>query len=153
MTNAPSDTYLAITSVASVLTVAGVWLPWVQKLPVGAINGQPVYTDEWVTGMGTGIQGIDIPLILLAVTVLGVAVLARQRQYHPDLALVIVGAVMLWGTSTIGYDYWMVDRYAIGTGLYLLFASGLLFTSLGLGTLLKRRFTPDTAVDTHSSSE
>jgi hypothetical protein len=49
--------YITVTVIAAVLTVAGVYLPWVQKRPVRDIDGKPYYTAEYVLGLDPGLLG------------------------------------------------------------------------------------------------
>ncbi|WP_229380138.1 hypothetical protein [Haloterrigena salifodinae] len=139
MANNPSPASLVATIVAAVLGVLGVWLPWVRKRPAGYRDGGAIYTTEYVSGMETGLRGIDPFVILLVVIVVGVAVLARYRTWRPDIALVGVGGLLLWVFGTIFRNYWTVEQYTVEIGLYLLLASGFLFVLVGAGGVLKRR--------------
>lgn len=141
MTKAPPLTYIRVTLVAVVLAVVGLWLPWVRKLPVRSADGQAIYTSEDVAGLEPGIHGFDNILAVIIVAVLAVVVLARRRDRHPDLVLILVGGSMLWLFGSVLREYWRVDRYVVESGLYFLVASGLLFVLLGAGTLIKRRVT------------
>lgn len=144
MANTPSPAYLVATTVAAVLGIVGVWLPWVRKRPVGYRDGRQIYTAEYVSGMETGLRGIDPFVVLLVAAVVGVAVLSRYRAWRPDIALVGAGGVLLWVFGTIFRNYRSVERYAVEIGLYLLLASGFLFVLIGAGALLKRRLAPGT---------
>ncbi|WP_458207011.1 hypothetical protein [Haladaptatus sp. NG-SE-30] len=141
MRNEPSITYIGATIVAAMLAIAGVWLPWVRKRPVGYADGQPYYTSEFVSGLESGLRGIDPVVVLLVLGVVGVVVLARQRDWHPDVVLVAAGGLMVLVFGNIFRDYRTVERYAIEPGLYLLIASGFLLILLGAGAIFKRRFT------------
>lgn len=121
------------------------WLPRVRKRPAGYRDGRPIYTAEYVSGMETGLHGIDPFVVLLVVAVVGVAVLARYRPWRPDIALVGAGGPLLLLFGNAFYDYWSVERYAVEPGLYLLLVSGFLFVLIGTGALLKRRLVPGTA--------
>ncbi|WP_309138855.1 hypothetical protein [Haloterrigena gelatinilytica] len=105
----------------------------------GRLQGRAVYTTEYVSGMETGLRGIDPAVIVLVVAVVGVAVLARFRPWRPDIALVGAGGLLLWVFGDIFHSYWSVERYAVGSGLYLLLASGSLFVLVGAGGVLKCR--------------
>ncbi|WP_339103436.1 hypothetical protein [Haloterrigena salinisoli] len=144
MANAPSPAYLVATIVAAVSAVVGVWLPWVRKRPVGYRDGRPIYTTEYVSGMETGLRGIDPFVVLLVVAVVGVAALSRYRAWRPDIALVGAGGVVLWVFGAIFRNYRSVERYDVEIGLYLLLASGFLFVLIGAGAPLKRRLIPST---------
>lgn len=139
MGNGPTLAYITATIVAAVLGVVGVYLPGVRKRPVGYTNGQPYYTSEYVTGLEAGIRGIDPFVIFLVGAVVVVVVLARRRTRSGDIALVGAGGLLLFVFGNVFHDYWSVDRYAVGPGLYLLLASGLIFVLVGAGTVHKRR--------------
>ena len=142
MSNNLSPASLVATIVAAALAVVGVWLPWVRKRPEGYRDGRAIYTAEYVSGMETGLRGLDLFVGLLVVAAVGVAVLARYRPWRPDLALVGAGGLVLWLSGTTFHDYWSVERYAVEPGLYLLLASGFLFVLVGAGGVLKRRLGP-----------
>ncbi|WP_210408935.1 hypothetical protein [Halorhabdus rudnickae] len=136
----PTPAYITGTIFAAVLSVVGVYLPWVQKQPVGYTDGQPYYTAEFVAGLEAGFDGGDPFIILLVVAVVVVVILARYRTWSPDIALIGVGAVtfLLFGNTFL--DYWSVERYAVQPGLFLLVISGLIFIFVGAGAILKREF-------------
>lgn len=140
----PTTAYVTATIVAAVIGVVGVWIPWVRKRPAGYRDGRPIYTAEYVSGLETGLRGIDPFVIVLVVAVVGVAVLARYRTWRPDIALISAGCLLLVVSGNTLRNYWSVERYAVEPGLYLLLASGLLFVLIGAGALLKRRVIPVT---------
>ncbi|SNZ16321.1 hypothetical protein SAMN06269185_2761 [Natronoarchaeum philippinense] len=137
----PSIAYLFASAVGAMLAVVGAWLPWVRKQPVGTTDGQLYYTSEWVSGLETGFQGFDVLGVLLAISIVLAVFVARRKNWRPDGILIGAGGLLfLWGGATFN-SYRTVDRYVIETGLYLVLVSGCLFVLLGVGTVLKRRFT------------
>ncbi len=139
MADRPTPTYVAATVVAAVLGAAGTWLPWVRKRPVGDVNGQQIYTAEYVPGLETGLRGFDPVVVSLLVAVVVVVALARYQHWRPDVALVGAGGLLLLAFGNVFHDYWSVERYAVDPGLYLLLASGLLFVLVGGGAIFERR--------------
>lgn len=134
----PSIKYTTATILTAILTVVGVWLPWVQKLPAGYIDGQPYYTSEWVPGLEAGFQGTDPFAVLLAVLAIVAVIAARKLNRPPDGVLVVAGAVLVWWSGTTLQYYWQVDRYAIEPGLYLCVISGVLLILLGVDAGFRR---------------
>ncbi len=134
----PSIKYTTATILTAILTIVGVWLPWVQKRPVGYTNGRPYYTSEWVLGLEAGFQGTDPFAVLLAVLVIVAVIAGRKLNRPPDGVLVVVGAVLVWWSGTTLQHYWQVDRYAIEPGLYLCILSGVLLVLLGVGAGFQR---------------
>lgn len=122
----------------AILAIVGVWLPWVQKRPVGYTDGQPYYTMEWVPGLEAGFQGTDPYAVLLAGIVIVAVVAAHRLNRPPDGVLVIVGAVLVWWSGTTLRYYWRVDHLAIEPGLYLCILSGVLLIHLGIGAGFQR---------------
>lgn len=141
MANKPTTAYVAATICAAVGAAIGVWLPWVRKRPVGYTDGQPFYTSEYVSGLETGLRGIDPFVILLVVAVVGATVLARHRDWRPDLLLMGSGGLLLFVSGSLFRDYWSGERYAVEPGLYLLLASGFLLVLIGVSSILKQRVT------------
>jgi hypothetical protein len=129
--------YEIATIVAAVLAVAGVWLPWVRKLPVGYTDGQPYYTSEYVWGSEPGISGLDPALMFLVVAVVTVFMLTPRRTWHLNIILVITGGLLLYVSGTFFYQYWSGEQYAVEPGLYLLLVSGLLFVLVGTRAIFK----------------
>ena len=134
----PSIKYTTATILTAILTVVSVWLPWVQKLPAGYIDGQPYYTMEWVPGLEAGFQGTDPFAVLLAILVIVTVIAARKLKWPPDGVLVVVGTVLVWWSGTTLQSYSTVDRYAIEPGLYLCLVSGVLLILLGVGAGFQR---------------
>lgn len=142
MTNRPSVPYIGATLGLFLLTVIGLWLPWVRKQPLCCINGQEYVTDEGLQGLGAGFSLLDQILLLVALLAVCVILLARFWNRSPDVVLVLSGGVILWIASDIGYEYWRVDNYTPQAGLYLTIASGFLFIVLGVGSFLRYHFIP-----------
>ncbi|PSQ18533.1 hypothetical protein BRD02_00585 [Halobacteriales archaeon QS_8_69_73] len=99
--------------------------------------------------MEVGLRGIDPFVILLVVAVVVAVVLARYRNWRPDIALIGAGGLLLVVFGNIFHSYWSVERYAVEFGLYLLLFSGLLYVLVGAGAILKRHMTisPDDGPD------
>ena len=52
-----SPQYVAATGVAAGFVLIEVWLPWVEKLPVGNIEGgREAYTMEWIPELEAGFE-------------------------------------------------------------------------------------------------
>lgn len=139
MGSSPSNPYLAATTTAGLIAVVGAWLPWVQKHPVGTIDGQAYYTTEWITGLDAGFRGIDWVIIGLVLAAIGLTVLARTRSWRPDIPNIAIGATISITIANIGRTYWIVDRYTAEPGFYLLLGGGLILAGIGVLGLLRHR--------------
>jgi hypothetical protein len=139
MKQTQSHRYVAATVVAGGLAIIGMWLPWVQKLPVGTIKGGgAAYTMEGVPELEAGFESFDLFVLvpILFMVVVGAVAVSRGRSWWTDTVLAVMGSALLWvaGNSYIGY--YTTERYAAQPGVYLVLAAGLLLILIGAGGFL-----------------
>jgi cation transport ATPase len=139
MKKTPPRRYVAAAVVAVGFAIVGMWLPWVQKLPVGTIEGGGVaYTMEGIPELEAGFESFDLFVLVpvLFTVVVGAVAASRGRSWWTDAVLAAMGSALLWvaGNSYIGY--YTTERYAAQPGVYLVLVAGLLLFLIGAGGFL-----------------
>lgn len=130
----PSTGYSLAVVVTALLGIAGLWLPWVRKRPVGYIDGQPYYTSELIPGLHAGFQALDGFVVLLTLLATVAVVTARIGDWSPRGVIIAAGAALLWWSGTRLLYYGGSESYAVEPGLYLSVMSGIVLVLLGAGT-------------------